>query len=205
MAKRIALVVAGVLGLLVAVQLIVPRIAEREVEGDLTDGGGTAEVSMSAFPAPRLLWNHGYSIEVTGTGLDLDLPEGEPAVFERLDGFKRVDLSLTDFRAGPFDVQSFELHRDGSGPYDLRSHASLSAADIATYGAERLDLAGASLARVALAQILPGIEQPVSVDLDMEIQSEDGRISVVSGGGTIAGVPTGPLAELITSAIAVRL
>jgi hypothetical protein len=28
---------------------------------------------------------------------------------------------------------------------------------------------------------------------------------VVSGGGTVAGYPTGPLAELITAAIAVQL
>jgi hypothetical protein len=39
----------------------------------------------------------------------------------------------------------------------------------------------------------------------MELTSEDGRIQVVSGGGTVAGVPTGPLAELITSAVVIRL
>ena len=29
--------------------------------------------------------------------------------------------------------------------------------------------------------------------------------SVVSGGGTVAGLPTGPLAELLTNAIVVQL
>ena len=39
----------------------------------------------------------------------------------------------------------------------------------------------------------------------MELRSDGGRVVVVSGGGTVAGFPTGPLAELITSAIVVRL
>ena len=39
----------------------------------------------------------------------------------------------------------------------------------------------------------------------MELQSDGGRVVVVAGGGTVAGIPTGPLAELITEAIAIRL
>ena len=45
----------------------------------------------------------------------------------------------------------------------------------------------------------------VPVKLDMQLDSEDGRVRVVSGGGTVAGVPTGSLAELLTAAIVVRL
>jgi hypothetical protein len=43
------------------------------------------------------------------------------------------------------------------------------------------------------------------VALNMELRSESGRVVVASGGGTVDGYPTGPLAELITSAIVVRL
>jgi hypothetical protein len=39
----------------------------------------------------------------------------------------------------------------------------------------------------------------------MEMTSEDGRVQVTGGGGEVAGVPTGPLAELITAAIVVRI
>ena len=39
----------------------------------------------------------------------------------------------------------------------------------------------------------------------MELRSEGSRLIVVSGGGSVAGYPTGPLAELITATIAVRL
>ena len=41
--------------------------------------------------------------------------------------------------------------------------------------------------------------------IDLEVTSEDGRVRVVSGGGTVAGFETGPLAQLITSAIVVQL
>jgi hypothetical protein len=39
----------------------------------------------------------------------------------------------------------------------------------------------------------------------MQLTSDGGRIQVLSGGGTLAGFPTGPLAELLTSAIVVQL
>jgi hypothetical protein len=39
----------------------------------------------------------------------------------------------------------------------------------------------------------------------MDLESEGGRVVVTSGSGTIAGIPTGPLAELITSVVVVKL
>ena len=48
-------------------------------------------------------------------------------------------------------------------------------------------------------------KRPVPIDLDMQLRSEDGRVVVESGGGTVAGLPAGLLAQVITSAIVVRL
>ncbi len=45
----------------------------------------------------------------------------------------------------------------------------------------------------------------IDVDLDMKIESDDGRVRVVEGGGEIAGIPTGPLAAFITSAVVIEL
>jgi hypothetical protein len=64
---------------------------------------------------------------------------------------------------------------------------------------------GETLLDTILGELLGPAETAVPVRLDMELTSEDGRIQVVSGGGTVAGVPTGPLAELITSAVVIRL
>ena len=41
--------------------------------------------------------------------------------------------------------------------------------------------------------------------MDMQLTSDDGRVEVTSGGGSVGGIPTGHLAEMITSAVVVRL
>ena len=43
------------------------------------------------------------------------------------------------------------------------------------------------------------------VALDLELDSEDGRIHVTGGDADVGGFPAGPLAEIITSAIVVQL
>jgi hypothetical protein len=49
-------------GRLVASQLLVPGLAERGVEDRLTEDGSTASVSLSAFPAVRLLFDDGQAL-----------------------------------------------------------------------------------------------------------------------------------------------
>jgi hypothetical protein len=201
---RIAIIVSLVLvALLVTAQFALPPLAENRVEDRLTEGGGTADVSIDAFPAALLLLGDGDDLEVTGSGLDLDLEEN-PEVLEPLDEFDRVDVSLEDFRAGPFDIAGFELSRDGSAPYSLISTATTTAAELAAYGADQLGIAGGPLLEFFAAGV-DAAQRPIPIELDLEMESDDGRVRVVSGGGTVAGYPTGPLAELITSAIVVRL
>jgi hypothetical protein len=200
----IGIVLLALTALVIGAQLFVPGFGERRIEDRLSVGGGSADVTLSATPAGRLLWGDGDRIEVRGSDLDLDLTTEDPQVFDRLDGFDEVDVGLSDFRAGPFDVASFELSRDGSGPYSVRSSSSTTAAELLDYGADALGLPGGPLLGFFAGRApLGGRSIPISVDMQME--SDDGRISVVSGSGTVAGYPTGPLAEFITAAIVVRL
>ena len=195
---------SAVLVLLIASQFFIPPLVEDRIEGRLTNGGGSAHVSVSAFPAARLLFGDGSRISVRGDGLDLGIPEPGASVFDQLDGFDQVDVSLQDFRAGPFSIASFDLTRSGSSAaYHVVAQSSTTPDEIAQYGAARLGIPGGPLLGLAAQNALG--DHPIPVALDMQLQSEGGRIVVVSGGGTVAGYPTGPLAELITSAIAVRL
>jgi hypothetical protein len=194
----------ALLALLAASQLVIPSLVEHRLEGRLTDGGGSADVSVSAFPAARLLFGGGERISVTGSGLDLTLPGPGGGVFDKLDGFDRVEVRLRDFHTGPLSVSSFELTKDGgSAAYRLAARSDTKPAQIAAYGAARLGVPGAPLLGFVTQNALGDRSIPVALDMDLE--SEDGRIVVVSGGGTVNGYPTGPLAELITSAIVVRL
>lgn len=190
--------------LLVAGQILIPSIGERKVEDRLTEGGGTADVTLGAFPAARLLFGDGERFEVDARDLELGLDRDE-RVFDRLDGFSIVDVSISDSTAGPFELTDFELNRNGEGPYTLTTDATTTPTALVDYGVEGLDLPGGGLADLALDFLGIDTNVVVPVKLDLQLTSEDGRIHVVSGGGTVAGVPTGSLAELLTAAIVVKL
>jgi hypothetical protein len=204
MARRLLIVVLVLLALLGISQLVIPYIVEHRIEDRLTGAGGSADVSVSAFPAALLLFGDGSRITVTGSGLDLSAQQQSGAVFDRLDGYDRVNVDLTSFRAGPFSLAHFKLTRDGpAADYHLVATGHTTPADLVDFGASRLDLPGGPLAEILAGQVAGS--NPIPIDLDMGLSSDNGRITVVSGTGTVAGIPTGPLAELITSVVVVKL
>lgn len=190
---------------LIGSQLLIPSLSEDRIEDRLTEGGGSAGVDLSAFPALRLLFSDGDRLEVSARDLELDV-EQRTDVLDRLDGFDAIDVSLTESSAGPFELESFALTRAGDDPYRLVSSGRTSAQALADYGFDSLGLPGGGLAELFLDRVLGDRgDAAVPVELDMQLTSDDGRLRIVSGGGTIAGFDTGPLAELIVSAIVVRL
>ena len=197
------IVLAAVVLLLVVAQLVLPPWAEQRIEDRLTEGGGDASASVDALPAATLLFGDGDSLEVTGSGLDLEI-DPEEEVFEGLDGFHSVDIALEDFRAGPFEVDTFALARDGPGVYTMQSQLTTTGSALLQYGAERLGVPGSSLLPLITGDS-EDANVPIPVDLDMELESDDGRIIVTGGTGEVAGYPAGPLAELITAAIVVQI
>ena len=204
MARWLVIAALGLLVVLGLSQLVLPPVIEHRIESRLTNGGGNADVSVGAFPAVRLLFGDGSHISATGSGLRLGLQQ-ETDVFDKLDGFDRVDVNLTGFRAGPFTISSFDLNRPApSAPYHLVSRAQTTPRELTAYGASRLGIPGAPVLGF-LGGEAPGGTRAIPVNLDMRLTSDHGRVVVVSGGGTIAGLPTGPLAELITSTIVVKL
>jgi hypothetical protein len=191
--------------LAVASQLALPRIAADRVADRLTVGGGEAHASVSAFPAVRLLFGHGDRLDVSGHGLSL--PASGEGGLGRLNGFGSVSISLADTKVGPVTLRNFELTRDGSDPYRLRSTADTTLAGLASFGGSQVGgaLGGLALRFGATATLGAAAHRPIPVRLDVQLTDEGGRAVVVGGSGSVAGIPTGPLAELITAAIAVRL
>ncbi len=210
--RRTALIaVAALLAiLLVAGQLLIPGLAERKVEQRLTEHGGSAEVELQATPALRLLFGHGDEIRIRGSDLGFDLTAAHQDPLERLDGFDRVDVRFAGVSAGPFDVSRFALTRDGSGPYELRMRSSFTPAGLAGLGANQLSggsMLGFLLGSATGAAVgrVPGGARPIPLNLDVRVESDSGRVRVTGGQATVAGYPTGPLAQLITAAIVVRI
>ncbi len=204
MLRRLLIVALVLLAVLGISQLVIPPIVEHRVEDRLTVAGGTADVSMSAFPAARLLFGDGSRITVTGSGLDLTAESESTEVFSHLDGYDRVGVNLDHFRAGPFRLARFDLTRAApEAPYHLMTRGQTTPSDLAAYGTSRLGLPGGPLMSYLGDRVLG--RSSIPINLDMELESDGGRVVVTSGTGTVAGIPTGPLAELITSAVAVQL
>jgi hypothetical protein len=197
---------AAIVVLAVASQFALPPIAEHAASDRLTSGGGSADVELSAFPAARLLFGDGDRIAVTGSRLDLSASGVESGALEDLDGFDQVAISLRNSTVGPVTLRGLSLTRDGAGPYSLRSIAYTSPADLVAFGAGKLGPLAASALRFGAGQALgSSADDRIPIHLHMRLIDDGGRIVVVGGSGSVAGVPTGPLAELVTTAVAVRL
>ena len=209
----VALIVIAVLVAVAAVvQLAIPRIAERRVRERLTAGGGSAEVSIAAVPATRLLRNSGDRLLVRGSGLEIGLAGGAAgagrAGLSALDGFDEVDVELVDFRAGPFAIAAFVLERSAGQTYAMATRGTTTGAQLARMGGDLLrGLPGAGVVG-AVAGGMPGVplgQLEVSIEVQLELISEGGGLRVGAGSGSIGGYPAGPAATAIAAAVARRL
>lgn len=201
--SSLVLLVAGAALVALAVQLTVPRIGQARIGRRLTERGGEADVKVRALPALKLLWRHGDLIEVRGSRIEIGM-SAESGGLGALDGFRVVDIVLTDFTTGPFEINEFELTRSGAGPYLMRADALTSGLDLVE--APQLGLGtrtGPLLGLLARGAPLGSRRIPVSVEV--ELVSERGLLTVASGGGSVAGLPAGRLATVLAAAVARRL
>jgi hypothetical protein len=202
MPRIVAVLLGAVVVLLVAVQLALPPLAERRVEDRLERDGGSADVSLSAFPAVRLLFDDGDSLEVKGEGLGVDLerPKGE---LERIDGFDDVSIRITRFEAGPVQVRTFALSRKADEPaYQVAMDATTTPREVARYlGSEAGGALGGFLGDLASGSLPGGGNTEVPVELGAVVESRDGEVVTHEVIGSVAGIPAGPLLELVVEAV----
>ncbi|MEA2347342.1 MAG: hypothetical protein QOG62_1129 [Thermoleophilaceae bacterium] len=199
MRRAVTITLIVLVAALVAAQFLIPVIAENQLAGRLVKDGGTATVSLSAFPAITLLWESGDSLEIHASGLEAEL-DTNTQVFKKLDNFNSVDIDLTDVTAGPVNVKAFHLEREGDEPYHLTLSGSGSPRDLSEFAADQL--AGPL---GDLAQMIPLPDVDVPVEVDATIESDGGNLRLVSGAGTVAGIPAGPIVASITAAVVSRI
>lgn len=197
-----------IVALLVVTQLAIPPLAERMASDRLTENGGNASVEISAVPALGLLFGGGGNITVNANDLDLELPDDDERVMERLDGFDEVEIRIAASQAGPVSLEEVTLTRTGGdAPYFLQGTAVTTPDQLVEFSSEELGLAGLAISQAADLLFGTAIDPdvPIPIELDLGFISDDGRVDVTSGGGSVAGIPTGPLAQIITAAIVVQL
>jgi hypothetical protein len=202
--SRIRLLAGGVAGFVVLVGLVThfalpPYLAGR-VEERLEEHGGRADVELEAIPALRLLAGHGDRIEVRGSGLEVDFDDPDSDVFDDLNKFDEVDVELSEVTAGPFETETFTLRGTGDHTYVIDLDATASIQDLAELAGSRFGPLGELIGGIAGGSV-PFSGAPVPVRLDGVIEAQQGGVEMVEGSGRVAGIPAGPLAELVTNAI----
>jgi hypothetical protein len=195
----------GVVLAAVGTHFLLPPYLAGRVEDRLEEHGGHAEVTLRAVPALRLLAGHGDRIEVHGSGLEYDFDDPDRNAFERLDRFDEVDIDLREVTAGPFETRRFRLVRDGEGDrYRIEVDARARPRDLAAAAGEQFGALGRLLGEIAGGAI-PFGGASVPVHLAGELESKDGAVRMVAGTADVAGIPAGPIAELIANAVLSRL
>jgi hypothetical protein len=201
--RRIVLVLLSVLAvLIVASQFVLPAIAERRAEDRLEADGGDAKVSISAFPAVRLLFGDGDKISVRGSGLRLE-PEEQRDSLDRIDGFDEVSVELDDVMTGPVHARTFRM--EGGDEYRTHVTGTTSAAELGSFLGSQAGGAFGGLLGGLAGGSLPGGGAQVPVDVDAVIASRDGTVEVRSATGTVAGQPADPLVQIVVGAVAASL
>jgi hypothetical protein len=202
--RRIVIgLLAGLALALAGSQLLLPPYLEGRVEDRLTEHGGSADVDLDAVPALRLLARHGHRFRLDGHDLRLD-PSREG--IKRLDGFDRVDVELARTRVGPVHADRIALTRGGEdAPYRLAVAGTTTGRELSAYAGSRVAGSLGALAGGLAAGALPLSDRPVPISLEAQLRSEDGRLRAVSSDLTVAGLSTGPLANLIVGAVAASL
>lgn len=125
---RLALVLLGlVVAAVVGAQLVLPRLAERRIAGDLRATGDVEHVRVHAFPAVKLLWNRADRVEVrmgearAGTGKLAKLLAGTRATRE-------LDARIARLQVGPLLLRDIVLRKHEDR---LEGEGSVATADLA--------------------------------------------------------------------------
>ena len=204
-------VLAGIL-IVLALAVLVTQLAllpylEHRVEDRLEEGGGAADVDIDAFPALALLAGRGDSFRARGTGLRFDTDDRRENPFEHLDGFGSVDMQFRDVEAGPLRVARFDLTRSSrDDPYKLKVSATTTPRELsAELGGAAAGTLGGLIGSLTSGLLPGGGELPLPLELDAIVASREGKPNVTSAEGSVAGLPAGPLAEIILTTVLERL
>ena len=125
---RVAFALLGLLvAVLVGVQLVLPRVAERRISDSLAATGEVRRVSVEAVPAIKLLFKRADRVEIdmaearAGTGRLAKL-------LRQTRGARELDARVALVRVGPLQLRGVALRKDHDR---LSGQASVSDADLA--------------------------------------------------------------------------
>ncbi len=112
-AIRVAAAVAAVLLVLLALaQLVLPRIAASRISSKVGRYGHVEDVTVSAWPAVKLLWGDADSVDVRAGHLALSPAQAAALLWEGR-GLAKLDISARSVSLGGLALTAATLHKRG--------------------------------------------------------------------------------------------
>jgi hypothetical protein len=175
---------AVVLVLLVVAQLVLPRIAASRISSRVGRYGHVSHVSVSAWPAVKLLWGDADSVTVSAGSLTLSPAQAAALLWEGR-GVKDMRISAAAVRIGPLSLSAASLRKHGA-QLEARARATQAAADRALgEGADvRLLGSGSGRVRVAVSGSLFGVRASVAA----VAEAQDGALIAHPEGLLLGGL-----------------
>src|SRR5437868_3777099 len=111
---RIAIaLLVGVVALLALAQVSLPRIAAGRISSKLERYGSVEHVSVSAFPAVKLLWGKADTVDVRARSLRLTPAQSAKLLWEGR-GAHSMTLSAASLQEGPLRMSQARLRKRGA-------------------------------------------------------------------------------------------
>jgi hypothetical protein len=127
MIRLILLLAGGVVLLLALAQVLLPAIAADRISSRLRRYGSVESVSVSAWPAVRLLWGSADSVAVRASSLSLSPAQTAKLLWEAR-GLNMVSMTASSVREGPLSLTGVSLHKHGRA---LSAEAQITGAAVA--------------------------------------------------------------------------
>lgn len=183
-AVRIAAIAAAVvLGLLVVAQVVLPRIAASRISSRVGRYGHVEHVSVSAFPAIKLLWGDADSVEVQAGPLSLSPAQAASLLWEGR-GIDHIDIAASPVRVGSLAVTDAVLRQRGSR-LSAHAHADRAAVRAALGPGVGVRLLGSDGGRVRVSAT--GSLFGVGATVSAVAESESGKLVVHPEGFLLEG------------------
>jgi hypothetical protein len=119
-------VVAAIVLALALAQLFLPRVASSSISSRVGRYGRVQSVSVSAWPAVKLLWGSADTVKVKALDLSLTPRQAAKLLWEGR-GASSIDITAANVRLGPLRVSGVRMRKRGDA---LSALALASAADV---------------------------------------------------------------------------
>jgi hypothetical protein len=183
--SRLALLLAGGAVLLLGLaQLFLPRIAASRISSRLGRYGTVESVSVSAWPAVKLLWGSADSATVRAGSLGLSPAQTAKLLWEAR-GLSRISMTAASVREGPLRLSGVSFRKRGQA---LFAEGRISAADVRSALPEGLEVQLLSSEGGEVEVKAAGGLFGVRASVDAVAAPSDGKLVVHPVGALLSGL-----------------